>query len=375
MADVQWDLLAGLGQNFFGAYDAGRKRAIEADRISKLKEISNQFPGQLPPASTLGAALLSAGDLSGAMTAAHLAQTQADRATQQQQWQSEFGLRQKAAEEPHLYGSPETGIVAVPRGGQAPAREVYRGRTPVDRALEDAGATPDEAKIVKKAAAGLGPKYTPIDPDKAILRTEGGQVSVIRPPGLTDPNLTPELANLPTEARKAALTEWGRRVVDNFAPKPNEHLISKAAEAERSASMMESEINNLEGLIDKHGAGILAGPEKTKLETSRTFLTAQVRKLIDLGVLNAHDIPVIDQIVVNPTANVLDPKTYGNAFDLKARAKANFGELRRIVRNSREANQAMLRPVKSTTQSGQTQSGSVDRDALLKAARDRGLID
>lgn len=92
MADgVRWELLAGLGQNFLGSYDAGRKRAVESDRVAKLQEIAAQYPGQLPPASVLGAGLLQAGDVSGAMAAAALAQTQA-----QQDWQRQHGTAQLA---------------------------------------------------------------------------------------------------------------------------------------------------------------------------------------------------------------------------------------------------------------------------------------
>lgn len=91
MAQVDLSWIAGLGDSFLNSYDAARKRGVESSRAEKLKEIAAQYPGQLPPASVLGAGLLQAGDVSGAMAAAALAQTQA-----QQDWQRQHGTAQLA---------------------------------------------------------------------------------------------------------------------------------------------------------------------------------------------------------------------------------------------------------------------------------------
>lgn len=97
MADVRWDILANLGQNFLGSYDAGRKRYTEDDRVARLQALGARYPDQLPPASVMGATLLQGGDLAGAMTAARLAQTQADR-----EWQRELGTANLGLKAAHL---------------------------------------------------------------------------------------------------------------------------------------------------------------------------------------------------------------------------------------------------------------------------------
>lgn len=144
---VRWDLLAGLGQNFLGSYDAGRKRSLESDRIAKLQEIAAMNPGQLPSPSMLGAGLLSVGDVEGALAAGRLAQAAADRDIQQKQWQASHGLAVQQANRPQ-YFSDDTGVTAIPPPGQgAPTQVVKREPKPTLEQID-----PDKVTVVQQGA-------------------------------------------------------------------------------------------------------------------------------------------------------------------------------------------------------------------------------
>src|SRR5687767_10918441 len=91
-ANSIYEMIVGLGDT----YSAARKKAEQEAALQGL--LANTPPGTMPDMSAMGAALLGAGDVRGAMTAAQLAQAQADRTFQRQVSERDFGFRKQQAE-------------------------------------------------------------------------------------------------------------------------------------------------------------------------------------------------------------------------------------------------------------------------------------
>lgn len=137
-------MVSGLGKSFDDGFQGARKDALENQRQSALKEFAASNPNGPFDLRGLGTKLLTMGDLTGALTAAQLANSQEDRAFSRTLDTRRLDLQERSAANEQSYRDGTLGL-----SRDRLKMEQDASNSPVGKMLDDAGVTdPNERKNI-----------------------------------------------------------------------------------------------------------------------------------------------------------------------------------------------------------------------------------
>jgi hypothetical protein len=109
------------------------------------------------------------------------------------------------------------------------------------------------------------------------------------------------------------------------------NIQSDMIKTKQARKNLDAALDNLEKKVNTTGAVVWPGADKDSLSRQIKNIQLQLKELNNLGVLNGPDLELMQGMLPDPTVDLLNPKTWNNAYDVKNRVAAGVKELKAMI--------------------------------------------